>query len=267
MRVGLFIPCFIDQLKPEVGLASLALLESLGIEVEFPPDQTCCGQPFLTAGETAAARELGQRYVDVFDGFDAIVTPSGSCAATMRRHLPHLVPHSRAETAAGRTRELCEFLVERGFGDELTGRYPHRVALHASCHALRELRHGRPSESRAPDTVDPARSLLQNLSGIELVQLARDDECCGFGGVFAVEEEAVSTRMGEDRIADHTRARAEIVTSTDSSCLLHLEGIARRKAAPLRILHVAEILASAYELPAHAGSSAHGLEGAHDGAR
>jgi L-lactate dehydrogenase complex protein LldE len=121
--------------------------------------------------------------------------------------------------------------------------FPQRVALHASCHALRELRLGSPSETREPPRLDPARELLKRVPGLELVALTRPDECCGFGGVFAVEEEAVSCRMALDRLADHAAARAEVVTSTDVSCLLHLEGVARRRGFPLRLLHVAEIVA------------------------
>ncbi len=245
MRVALFIPCFVDQLKPSVGLASLELLESLGIEVEFPRDQTCCGQPFLTAGELPGARALGRRYVEVFDGFDAIVTPSGSCAATMRRHLPHLVAGSKAEQTAGRTRELCEFLVEQGAQRRLQGRFGYRVGLQPGCHALRELRLGTPSESRGPESIDPARTLLSRLDGLEFVELQRRDECCGFGGTFSTDEEAVACRMGLDRIADHRGASAQVLTSTDVSCLLHLDGLARRREIPLRSLHVAEILAEA----------------------
>jgi len=245
MRVALFIPCFVDQLKPSVGMASLELLESLGVEVEFPRDQTCCGQAFLTSGELAAARALGRRYLEIFDGFDFVVTPSGSCAATMRRQLPRLVAGSKAEATAGRTRELCEFLVEQGAPQRLRGRFDYRVGLQPSCHALRELRLGTPSESREPKTVDPARTLLSCLAGLEFVELQRRDECCGFGGTFSIDEEAVACRMGLDRIADHRAAGAQVMTSMDVSCLLHLDGLARRRAIPLRFLHVAEILAEA----------------------
>jgi L-lactate dehydrogenase complex protein LldE len=247
MRVALFIPCYVDQLRPEVGLASLDVLEALGIETVFPEDQTCCGQPFLTAGETEGARELGRRHARIFEGYDAVVTPSGSCAATLRQHLPRLVPEASATEVAGRTRELCEFLVEQGALARLRGRLgpvAGRVGLHASCHALRELRLGSPSETREPPRPDPARRLLECVEGLELVDPARRDECCGFGGVFAVAEEAVSCRMGLDRLADHRSAGARIVTSTDISCLLHMEGLARRRGLPIRTLHVAEILAA-----------------------
>lgn len=258
MRIGLFIPCYVDQLRPEVGLATVRLLEAFALPFEFPEAQTCCGQPFLTAGERGHARRLAARFVDVFAGYDLVVTPSGSCAATIRSHLGELVPDPRARALAERTRELCELLVERDVARGRAGRFPGRVGLHASCHALRELRHGRPSESRAGrddavgEPVDPARRLLEAQAGLELVTLARRDECCGFGGLFCIEEEAVSCRMGRDRLADHAAAGATIVASTDVSCLLHLEGLARRAGSPLVFRHVAEILAEGWLGPEEA---------------
>lgn len=238
MKLALFIPCYVDQLRPEVGLAVVRLLDALGIAFEVPDAQTCCGQPFSTAGERTQAARLARRFDEVFSAYDVIVTPSGSCTAHVRRHLPDPV-------SASRTRELCEFLIESGALSGRSGRFPRRVGLHASCHALRELGHGRPSESRAPARPDPARLLLAGLAGLELVELTRRDECCGFGGLFALEEEAVSCRMGLDRLADHERAGAEVVTSSDVSCLLQLEGLARKRGSPLVFRHVAEILAEA----------------------
>lgn len=249
MRVALFIPCYVDQLKPEVGLASLRLLEALDIEVVYPANQTCCGQPFLTAGETDAARDLGRRFAHCFSEaatqgpVDAIVTPSGSCAATLRQQGPEWSPDENGRRVAEATREICEFLVDDGRLLERSGRFDHRVGLHASCHALRELKQGTPSETREPARVDPARRLLESLHGIELIDLTRRDECCGFGGLFSVNEEDVSCRMGLDRLADHRRGGAEVIVSTDVSCLLHLGGLAARREMPVRTMHIAEILA------------------------
>jgi L-lactate dehydrogenase complex protein LldE len=242
VRVALFVPCYVDQLRPSVGLAALDLLEQAGLEVEYPTAQTCCGQAFHTAGDEPSARALAERFVRVFADYDHVVTPSGSCAATVRNHYASLLG-SRAREVATRTWELCEYLVEVVRAGLPSGRLDLRVGLHASCHALRGLRLGTPSETRAPPVRDPARVLLEGLEGIELVPLERADECCGFGGVFSVEEEAVSCRMGLDRLADHTRAGAEVVTSSDASCLLQLEALARRRGLPLRFLHVAELLA------------------------
>ena len=244
MRIALFIPCYIDQLKPEVGLAAVNVLDTLGFETFYPEDQTCCGQPFLNAGDVKRAQALGEHYLDVFEGFDEIVTLSGSCAATVRRQIPLMVPGDRTQAIAGRTREFCEFLVEHGAATRPLGRFPGRVGLHASCHALRDLRLGTPSETREAERVDPARTLLSSIGGLELVDLARSDECCGFGGLFSIEEEAVSCRMGLDRLADHQTAGARVITSTDISCLLHLDGLAQKKGLDLRTMHVAEILAS-----------------------
>jgi L-lactate dehydrogenase complex protein LldE len=243
--VALFVPCYVDQLRPAVGIAALELLEARGFAVAFPREQVCCGQPFLSAGAPRDAARLAASFARTFARYDAVVAPSGSCVATLRKHLAHLVPGDEARALGGRVFELCEFLVAHGDAASTAPptEFPHRVALHASCHALRELRLGSPSETREPPRIDPARALLARIPGIELVPLARPDECCGFGGVFAVEEEAVSCRMALDRLADHLSARAEIVTSTDISCLIHLEGVARRRELPLRVLHVAEILA------------------------
>lgn len=243
MSIALFVPCYVDQLKPRVGLAALDLLRAAGLEAEVLTDVACCGQPLLTAGEEPRARELATRFVDRTRGYETVVTPSGSCAATLEIHGDRLVPNP----PGGRPRvvELTRFLSENGTLPTPGHGFPARVGLHASCHALRELRQGTASETRTAPHPDPAASLLSQVPDLDLIDLSRRDECCGFGGVFSVEEEAVSTRMGLDRLEDHRRGRAEVLTSTDVSCLLHLEGLARRQSAPLRILHIAEILAEA----------------------
>lgn len=243
MPIALFVPCYVDQLKPRVGLAALDLLRATGLDVEVVTDVACCGQPLLTAGEEARARDLAARFVAGTRSHETVVTPSGSCAATLEIHGERLVPNP----PGGRPRvvELTRFLTENGSLPAPSKGFPARVGLHASCHALRELRQGSASETRTAPRPDPAAALLARVPELELIDLTRRDECCGFGGVFSVEEEAVSTRMGLDRLEDHRRGRAEVLTSTDVSCLLHLEGLARRQAAPLRILHVAEILAEA----------------------
>jgi L-lactate dehydrogenase complex protein LldE len=202
-------------------MATLELLERHGLEVEFPAEQVCCGQPLWTAGADAGARRLAARFAPLFDRCEHVVAPSGSCVATLRR--------LGREDVAARTHELCEFLTSILGIDAPRGRFAQRVGLHRSCHA-REA---------------PVRALLRGLEGIELVEPARPDECCGFGGAFAVDEAAVSSLMGRDRLRDHRTAGAEVITSTDVSCLLHLDGLARREGLPLRTLHVAELLAEA----------------------
>jgi L-lactate dehydrogenase complex protein LldE len=220
------------------------LLERHGCDVEFPEAQTCCGQPMGNAGFRDEAARLAERFVDVFGGYDHVVAPSGSCVAMVRRHYQDLIESTPAlERLRARTFELCEFLTDVA-GAEIAGRFPHRVAVQPSCHGLRELRLGPGSERRdaAPDKV---RTLLAPLRDIELVEPLRSDECCGFGGTFAVDEGAVAAMMGRDRLDDFARAGAEVVTATDVSCLAHLDGLVRRERRPLRVMHVAEVLAAA----------------------
>ena len=245
MRVALFVPCYVDQLWPRVGLATVRVLERLGADVVFPEEQTCCGQPMANAGCADDAAPLARRFLEIFGGFEAVVCPSGSCTSMVRNHYdPFLAGRPGFDRLKQRTFELCEFLVDVLGVKALDGAYPHRVGLHRSCHGLRELGLGTPSERLLP-RASKVDDLLASLRGIELVPLARADECCGFGGTFAVAEEAVSCLMGKDRLADHARAGAEIVTGTDVSCLMHLEGLARREKVPLRFKHVAEVMAEA----------------------
>ena len=244
MEVALFIPCYVDQLYPQVGLATASVLERYGATVRFPEAQTCCGQPMANSGFFDDARPLARKMIDVFADFEHVVCPSGSCTSMVRNHFAQILPgEPRLESLRARTRELCEFL-----HDVLrvtpAGRFPHKVGLHESCHGLRELRLGSGSERLVP-RFSKTRALLEGLQGIELVELSRPDDCCGFGGTFAVAEEAVSCAMGRDRIADHARAGAEIVTGTDVSCLMHMDGLIRRAGKSLRVMHVAEILAEA----------------------
>jgi L-lactate dehydrogenase complex protein LldE len=246
MRVALFIPCYVDQLYPRVGLATAELLERLGVEVVYPEEQTCCGQPLANAGFGEDAAALARRFLQVFDGFDHVVCPSGSCTSMVRTHYPELIGGEPAlERVRSRTFELCEFLVDVLRLEQLDGRFPHKVLVHQSCHGLRELGLGVPSERLAPRAPGKVEQLLSGLAGIQLLSTARPDECCGFGGSFAVVEEAVSCLMGRDRLAEQLAAGAEIVTGTDVSCLMHMEGLARRQGHPLRFRHVSEILAEA----------------------
>jgi L-lactate dehydrogenase complex protein LldE len=242
-RVGLFIPCYVDQLYPQVGLATVEVLEACGVTLDFPEAQTCCGQPMANTGCTDEARPLAERFLRIFGGFDYVVAPSASCVAMVRFHYDELL-HGRPgfDELKRKTFELCEFLTDVVRVRAIGGEFPYRVGLHQSCHGLRELRLGRSSELVAPPA-GKTRQLLELLGGITFAELSRPDECCGFGGTFAVQEEAVSCMMGEDRLADHARAGTEVLTAGDMSCLMHLDGLARRAGKPLRIRHVAEILA------------------------
>ena len=244
-RVGLFIPCYVDQFYPRVGLATLRVLRGLGVEVDYPEDQTCCGQPMYNTGCSREARPLAERFLRLFAGYDAVVAPSASCVSMVRLHYRDLLGESPELTRlASRTFELVEYLVDVLKVRRVDGDFPHRVGLHRSCHGLRELRLARDSERMDPP-YDKTLQLLQPLRGIQLVELQRPDECCGFGGTFAVTEEAVSAMMGKDRLADHAKAGAEVVAGYDVSCLMHLDGIARKQGTPMRFMHVAEILEGA----------------------
>lgn len=241
--VGLFIPCYIDQLYPRVGMATVELLEERGYRVEFPAGQTCCGQPMANTGCTAEARPLAERFLELFGRYEYVVAPSGSCVAMVRCHYDeYLAGRPGFEELKAKTFELTEFLVDVAQVDRFDRRFPHRVGLHQSCHGLRELRLGRSSE-RMVAHFSKAEKLLRMIDGVQLVPLERADECCGFGGTFAVAEEAVSCMMGQDRIHDHETAGAEVITAGDMSCLMHLEGLIRRQHKPLRVMHIAEILA------------------------
>lgn len=242
-RVGLFIPCFIDQLYPRVGMATVDILEKLGCEVEFPEAQTCCGQPMANTGCAADALPLAKRFVEIFRPYDYIVAPSGSCVAMVRVHYSEYLHEDPAYLEVRKkTFELCEFLVDVLKVDKIPVKLAKKVGLHNSCHGLRELRLGKSSETMGP-AYNKARSLLEGVEGIELVNLQRPDECCGFGGTFAVSEEAVSCMMGQDRVHDHEQSGTELLTANDMSCLMHLQGLIRREKKPIQVAHIAEILA------------------------
>jgi L-lactate dehydrogenase complex protein LldE len=256
MRVALFVPCYIDQLYPEVGFACLELLEACGLSVHVPAQQTCCGQVLTNRGALRAAVPLASHFEAVFAGYEHIVCPSGSCAAALRRH-----PHGLGGDPCGapsRVLELCQFLLRvvgierlrallKGPAPSGPAPVPRRVSLHESCHGLRELGLGQPSELSAGGTREesPARQLLRLLPGLELVTPSRPDECCGFGGSFSVAEPELSARIGSDRLDDFQAAGAEIVTSVDMSCLMHLSGLMRRQGRACSALHVAQLLRAA----------------------
>jgi L-lactate dehydrogenase complex protein LldE len=210
-HVALFIPCYIDQFYPQVGMATCELLEKLGVTFEFPPAQTCCGQPMANSGCVEEARPLAEKFLRIFKDFDYVVAPSGSCVAMVRRHYDEYFrgrPGLEKELARlkAKTFELCEFLTDVLQVEKLEGSFPYRVGLHQSCHGLRELRLASDSEM-VGKSYNKARRLLEMLDGVEFVSLKRPDECCGFGGTFAVNEEAVSCMMGKDRIATSRPAR------------------------------------------------------------
>lgn len=245
MDVALFIPCYVDQLAPRVGLATAELLERLGCRVSFDPRQTCCGQPFVTTGALPEAARLARRHLAIFAGADAVVCPSASCVATVRHRYAELVGDAAARALAERTWELGEFLVKVLNTSDVGARFPHRVALLESCHGLRELELGWPSErtARAPG-MGVTERLLRSVAGLELCALPRRDECCGFGGAFSVDFPELSGRIGNAKLAALVESGAEYVTGTDASCLLHVDGLRRRAERGPAPIHLAEILAA-----------------------
>ncbi len=249
MKVALFVPCYVDQFYPQVGISTLELLESLGCEVEFPERQTCCGQPMANAGFAAASKACDSNFVRNFSGYDHIVCPSGSCVLHIKEHLQPAYqtgrPESDPEVAEIRKRiyELTEFLVDVLKVKDLKASFPYKVGLHVSCHGQRGLHLSSMSETMTPPFSKPVE-LLNMVKGVQLATLTRKDECCGFGGTFCVTEEAVSVAMGKDRIADHLDKGVDVITGGDMSCLMHLEGILRRQNSKVKVLHIAEILNS-----------------------
>jgi L-lactate dehydrogenase complex protein LldE len=245
VEVGLFVPCYVDQLAPGVACATQDVLERVGCRVVYDPGQRCCGQPFSNLGLAREARRLARDHLARFSRFDAVVCPSASCVATVRTQLDALGVgcDEASRRVRARTFELAEFLVGELGRRDVGARFPHRVALLESCHGLRELGLGRPSEEPGAGAEEgPVRTLLRGVAGLELL-LPERDECCGFGGAFSVEFPEVSARMGRARLAALSATGAEFVTSTDWSCLAHLEGLRRRAGRGPRGLHLAEILA------------------------
>lgn len=249
VEVALFVPCYVDQLAPSVGLAALRVLEGAGCRVAYDPRQTCCGQPLLNLGRPREAARLAGAHLARFEGAEAVVCPSASCVATVRRRFGELGEHltGPAREAGRRTFELGEFLVRRLGRLRLGARFPHRVAILPSCHGLRELGLGSPSELPEPGPGDTTRALLEAVEGLELLEPARADECCGFGGAFSVGFPELSARMGRDRLRALASTGADYVTSTDASCLLHLGGLRAREGFGPAPIHLAEILAAGRE--------------------
>jgi L-lactate dehydrogenase complex protein LldE len=241
MKIALFIPCYIDQFYPQVGIATLQLLEKLGLQVSYPLNQTCCGQPMANSGFEAASEPVMRLFVQNFKDYDYIVAPSGSCVLHVRERYEYLGHDTEVEHIRKNTYELCDFLVDILKVTDFGAIFPHKVGLHLSCHGQRGLRQAQSSEIVGTD-FSKLKTLLQNVKGLEMIDLDRKDECCGFGGTFCVAEEAVSVKMGQDRLADHEKHGAEIITGGDVSCLMHLEGLLKRQKKSIKTMHFAEIL-------------------------
>lgn len=243
LKVGLFIPCYIDQFYPQVGIATLELLENLNIDVEYPIQQTCCGQPMANSGFECYSKDTYLNFIKNYEGYEYIVSPSGSCVYHVRQHFNTIEQTDQVRHIRNNTFELCDFIKNVIKEPDLKAFYPRKVGLHEGCHGLRGLRLGQCSE-RVGEPFSIVESQLKKVGGLELIYPKRKDECCGFGGTFAIAEEAISVKMGEDRIKDYVQNGVEVLTSGDMSCLMHLEGIIKRKGYNIEIKHVAEILNS-----------------------
>jgi L-lactate dehydrogenase complex protein LldE len=237
-RVALFVTCIVDMLFPDAAEATLDILEGQGVTVEFPEDQTCCGQPAFNAGFQPESRAVAEHFLDVFKGYDAIVTPSGSCAAMVHHYYPELFKdHPRRDEAsaiAARTFELTQFLVdELGVTDLRTSlTKPARAAIHDACHGYRGL-----NLDKQP------RTLLGNVKNLELIELPGHDQCCGFGGLFSIKMSEISGAMLADKMTAINAVDADIIITGDASCMMHMNGGLSRNGSTKRVVHIAEVLA------------------------
>ncbi len=243
MKIGLFIPCYVDAVFPEVGMATYKLLRHLDLDVAYPLDQTCCGQPMGNAGFESQAVPLAAKFEEKFKGFDYVVSPSVSCTAFVRINYPRLLKGKTTCETASKAMDVVEFLHDVVKLDRRLGTFPHKVSLHNSCHGVRELGLSSPSEQHVTK-FNKIKDLLQLVDGIQVVEPERPDECCGFGGMFSVEETAVSAQMGLDKLERHIQTGAEFVTGPDCSCLMHMAGVARKQGLKMEFKHVIEILAA-----------------------
>jgi L-lactate dehydrogenase complex protein LldE len=240
IKAALFITCLADALYPEVAKATVGLLRRLGVEVQVPMGQTCCGQAQVNTGYPSAAFPLVQNHVKAFEGFDYIVSPSGSCTASVRHQHPDVARlggdeqlAKAAEAVAANTYELSEFLIDILGVEDVGSYFPHRVTYHPTCHSTRLLGVG-----------DRPLRLLRKVEGIDLVELGHAETCCGFGGTFAVKNSAVSAAMLKDKTAEISATGARVCTAGDASCLMHIGGGLSRQGAKASTLHLAQILAS-----------------------
>ncbi|MBO4850796.1 MAG: (Fe-S)-binding protein [Prevotella sp.] len=243
MKIGLFIPCYVDAVYPQVGVATYKLLKHLGLDVTYPLNQTCCGQPMANAGFEKMAVPLAEKFEDMFSGFDYVVAPSVSCTAFVKINYPRLLEGKKTCKTAEKAMDVVEFLHDVVKVKSLPGEFPYKVSLHNSCHGVRELGLSSPSEMHV-GKFNKIKDLLELKKGITVVEPERNDECCGFGGMFSVEETAVSAQMGADKVKRHMETGAKYVTGPDCSCLMHMAGVAQKRGLGIQFIHAVEILAS-----------------------
>jgi L-lactate dehydrogenase complex protein LldE len=236
MKISLFVPCFVDMFYPQVGVSMVKIFERLGHEVDFPENQTCCGQPAFNAGYWDEARSVAEKSLETFHDSEVIVSASGSCGAMMKVFYPELFAKTpqlaEAQALAAKTFEFSDFLVNRLGVHDVGARFEGTVTFHDGCHGLREL--GIKKEPRL---------LLAQVRGLELREMGEAETCCGFGGLFSVKFPQISTAMGEVKCASIAETKADYVVSNDSSCLMQIQGVLDREKRPVRSLHLAEVLA------------------------
>ena len=243
MKIALFIPCYIDQFYPNVGIATLQLLKKLGCDVTFPLEQTYWGQPMANSGFANLSKGCDANFVENFAGFDYIVAPSGSCVLHIKEHLKDDARSDEVEKIRNTVYELTEFLIDILKVKKLDARFPFKVGLHNSCHRQRGLHLSSMTETMLPSYSKPEQ-LLNMVKGIQLSKPKLSDECCGFGGTFCVFEEAVSVKMGKDRIGEHDANDVDYIIGGDTSCLMNIEGILNLQGKKINTIHIAEILNS-----------------------
>ncbi|WP_068461320.1 (Fe-S)-binding protein [Hyphomicrobium sulfonivorans] len=248
-RVGLFVTCLVDLMRPSVGFAAVRLLEAAGCEVVVPEGQTCCGQPAYNGGDAENGRKIAMQTMRAFDGFDYVVAPSGSCAAMLKVHYPRLLADdpqtaSAARAFAERVHELCAFLIDVCGLEQVPGSFAGRVTYHDGCSGLRELK-----------VREQPRRLLATVPGLELCEMSDTDVCCGFGGLFAMKFPAISNAMVTKKCANAASAKPDLLLSGEMGCLLNVAGKLSRQGAEIECRHIAEVLAGEMTAPAIASSS------------
>ncbi|WP_430817479.1 (Fe-S)-binding protein [Carboxylicivirga sp. RSCT41] len=233
MLIDLFVPCFIDQLYPDTAWNTIKLLENAGCQVNYNPNQTCCGQPLFNSGDIKHSQKLAAKFVVDFPYDRPIVTPSASCAAYIRNHYSKMVGSKDAQRLQQNTFELSDFLVNQLSKSDFGAVFPHKVTYHDACSALREY-----------GLKDEPRQLLKNVSDIELIEMPKRDECCGFGGTFMIKYAPVSTAMTEQKVENALSSGAEYIVSSEASCLMNIQSYINEQKSAIKTIHLADILAS-----------------------
>ncbi len=232
MEVDLFIPCFIDQLYPQTAENARVLLENLGCEVFYNPEQTCCGQPMFNSGDWDGSRELAEKFLHDFSGKRPIVSPSGSCTGFIRNYYKKLLPGNQTlDDFTTRVYEISDFILNVLKVETLETRFPHKITFHDSCHALREYR-----------IKEEPRQLLRMVEGLEIVEMQDSEACCGFGGTFSTKFKDISQAMVEQKVQDALSTGAEYIVATESSCLMNIQGYIKKNQLPLKVAHLVDVL-------------------------